>query len=86
MATNYDVHQKLEAVERAIAICKRVAPSMIAKGNITQGQVSNLLNTMKQVVFDYHSQVLEMRKTTAGGCSSLNDSARSDNFTSRSVD
>lgn len=86
MIRNYDVHQKLEAVERAISICKRVAPSLIAKGHLTQGQVSNLLNTMKQVVFEYHSQVLETRKSTAGGCSSLNDAARSGNFTIHRVD
>jgi hypothetical protein len=82
----YDTNQKLEAVERAIGLCKRVAPSMIARGNVTQGQVSNLLSTLKQVVFDYQSQALEARKGTSGGCSSLLDASSSGNLTTRNVD
>jgi hypothetical protein len=85
MTTNYDIHQKLEAVERAIGLCKRAAPSMIAKGALTQGQLSNLLEALKQVGFDYQSQTLDA-KATSTGCSSLNDSTRSGNSTFRRVD
>jgi hypothetical protein len=81
LSTHYDAHQKLEAVERAIGMCKRAAPSLIAKGHMTQGQVSNLLDTLKQVTFDYNSQAFETKGSASPGCSRLSDVRGSDSLT-----
>jgi hypothetical protein len=81
----YDTHQKLEAVERAASLCKRLSPSLIARGQLTRGQASNLLDTLGQVVLDYHQQILlqapEKEKLNPSGCSGLNNSPGSNNLT-----
>jgi hypothetical protein len=76
----YDTHQKLEAVERAVSLCKRITPSMVARGNMTRGQVSNLLDTLGQVALDYHQQALQTRDQSSGR-SGLNAPRGSHNLT-----
>ena len=86
MTANYDALQKLEAVERATGLCRRVAPSMIAKGQVTQRQVSDLMNVLAEIALDYGSQVIDKKKLTPSGCPRLCATRGSDSFTRHNVD
>jgi len=86
MTANYDAHQKLEAVERATGLCRRVAPSLIAKGQVTQRQVSSLMDVLADIALDYRSQLIDKKKLTPTGCSGLSATTSSDSFTRHNVD
>lgn len=82
----YDAVQKLEAVERAAALCKRVAPRMIAQGQLTRGQMSNLLDVLSEVTFDYSAQAIDAKKLPPEGGTTLSDREISITLTRHSAD
>lgn len=85
-AKHYGALEKLEAVERAMGLCKRSAPAMIARGALTTSQVSTLMNILADIALDYRSQTIDDQKAYPKSCSRLSATLGSDNFTRHNVD